>query len=84
MALFDNYCSGCGKFIPTFAIDRQGNVPKVFCNSVCRTDFDNEDRLQHLKVIVPFKKSVSAEELTKRMSKKPWNNKEYLTEQIPV
>jgi hypothetical protein len=51
---------------------------------VCETNFKNEERLQNLKVIVPMPKSISTDELTKRLSTKTWNNREYLTEEIPL
>lgn len=93
MALFQNYCSGCGKSIPTFAIDRSGNVPLVFCSSVCRTDYDREAKMETFKVIVPFRKAISTEQLTNKLSKESWrgNNggqfigkNQIVREEIPV
>lgn len=82
--LFQNYCSGCGKSIPSFAKDRSGNVEIVYCNSVCKTAFVNEERMKNFKTIVPFRKSISTDELTKKLSQKHWANREYLVEEIPV
>lgn len=82
--LFENNCSGCGRSVPTYAYDRSGNVPRVFCSSPCETNFTNEARLGHLKVFVSNRKAINSEQLTQKMSKKDWNNKQYLVEEIPV
>jgi len=87
MALFENHCSGCNKRIDSFALDRQGTLPRVFCGGVCSTLYLNKKRMNTEKTIVPLKtrgltRGYTTDELTEKMKNAGWNNMEYLTEEI--
>lgn len=84
MALFDNYCSACGKLIPTYAIDRSGNVPKVYCNSVCETEFSKASKMTDFKVFIQERKSIGTEEINARIAQKHWQNREPVREEISI
>lgn len=73
MSLFSNHCGGCGKSIPTYATNRQGDVPTVFCNRACETVYNQEKRMADHKTFVPFKQGLTTNEVTQRMSQSPWH-----------
>lgn len=41
---FENKCVKCGKILYTYAIDRQGTLPKVYCGKVCEANAKYEKR----------------------------------------
>lgn len=71
--MFTNYCAGgCGKIVGSYALNKQGDLPTLFCGGVCQTRYNQEKRMADHKTIVPFKKSLSSDELTARMGHAPW------------
>lgn len=76
MSLFTNHCAGCGKRIDSFATDRSGTLPTVFCNGVCETEYRNRKKFDNEKNIVKRKKSLSHEEIEKKIGTIPWQKYE--------
>lgn len=34
-------CANCGKVMFTYMTDQQGNIPTVFCDNLCESEFKN-------------------------------------------
>lgn len=46
---YDNHCAGCGRLFKnvSFAIDKRGTLPLMYCDGVCRTLETNKKRIVH-------------------------------------
>lgn len=75
--LYKNKCGWCGDQIDSFATDRRGTLPLVFCSSPCETSYKQDKRFSGSKNIVNLHKGLTTEELTKRISTKKWQGYQY-------
>lgn len=82
--LFKNICAGCGNTIMSYALDKHGTLPTVFCGGVCQTNYEGSKRMIEVKNIVSDRRGMTTEEVTKRMSQKAWtpnNGGQYVLEE---
>lgn len=42
--MFENYCAYCGKPVMSFAKNKRGDLPTVFCSSKCEGDAKYEKK----------------------------------------
>ena len=82
--MFNNHCGWCSKSIGSYAINKQGDLPLVFCGSPCETKYNQNKKFVGKKVTAEFKKGLTTEQLAEKMSKAHWANEEYVTEELPI
>lgn len=80
---FPNQCGYCGKRILSFAKNKSGDLPLVFCGGPCETSYNNrkkfDPRFDKEKVFQPFNHSLSSEEVAEKLAKKHWKVPGYYT-----
>lgn len=60
--LFNNQCAGCGKVIKSYATSRSGDLPTVFCDSVCETNYQNKKRMYQKPITHTYDKRFQVKE----------------------
>lgn len=73
---FTNHCGGCGKPIKSFAVNKQGDLPKVYCGGVCQTIHINRSPNDWTLVQDPGNpgKKIWKYKGKQEMSNPPWSN----------
>lgn len=44
--MFKTKCAECGKEMYTYAVDRQGTLPKVYCSKACKSNAQYKKRFK--------------------------------------
>jgi hypothetical protein len=78
---FDNHCAECGKFFgnASYATDRRGTLPVIFCDGACETKYNNKSRMTKSGLSEAEKEwqwvdSQSTEKVAEKLSKVGWAN----------